>query len=327
MTRSRLHATHLGTAWLLSLAYLWGAAPVVAADVAQGSIVAITFDDLPFAASNESVASDPTAARKAHVDILSALEKHQAPATMFVNEAAVRRLAPVSLELLADWNRAPYELANHGFSHADSNALDLADIEREVDLGEATIGPMASAAGRRLKFFRFPMNHVGETDQKRQAIEALLAQRGYTLAASTIDTSDYIFDAAYGAALERGDLEMQRWIEDAYLEHSRLQIAYYAALNRKVIGRDVPAIMLLHLNRLNAVTLDRLLALFRESGYRFVSLAEAQSDPVYADPPTYSTKFGPMWGYRWARERGIRVDGQLEPVPPEWVGRYADEGR
>lgn len=327
MPRSMPSALHLGTVCLLSFACLWGAPPVVAADVGQGPIVAITFDDLPFAADDASVASDPTAARKVHVDILSALEKHQAPATMFVNETAVQRLAPLSRELLADWNRAPYALANHGLSHADANALDLDGIEQEIASGEATIGPMASAAGRHLEFFRFPMNHVGETDEKREAIEALLARRGYTLAASTIDTSDYIFDAAYGVALERGDLEARRWLEDAYLAHSRAQIAYYAALNRKVIGRDVPAIMLLHFNRLNAATLDRLLTVFRESGYRFVSLSEAQADPIYADPPKYSTRFGPMWGYRWARERGIRVDGRLEPVPPEWVNRYADQGQ
>lgn len=320
-------SVHLGKICLLSLACLWSAAPVSAADAGQHRIVAITFDDLPFAASNASVASDPTTAQKVHIDILSALEKHQAPATMFVNEAAVQRLAPLSRELLADWNRGRYALANHGFSHADANALDLDGIDQEIASGEATIGPMASMAGRRLEFFRFPMNHIGETDEKREAIEALLARRGYTLAASTIDTSDYIFDAAYGVALERADLEALRWLEDAYLAHSRVQIAYYAALNRRVIGRDVPAIMLLHLNRLNAATLDRLLAVFREAGYRFVSLSEAQADPIYADPPKYSTKFGPMWGYRWARERGIRIDGRLEPVPPEWISRYADAVR
>ncbi|WP_082132417.1 hypothetical protein [Luteimonas sp. FCS-9] len=84
--------------------------------------------------------------------------------------------------------------------------------------------------------------------------------------------------------------------------------------------------MLLHVNRLNAATMDRLLAVFQEMEYRFVALAEAQADPAYATPPAFSTAYGPMWGYRWARERGIRVDGRQEPVPPAWIGPYADSG-
>lgn len=116
---------------------------------------------------------------------------------------------------------------------------------------------------------------------------------------------------------------MMKRIERAYLDHTRIQIAYYGALDRQVLGRDVPAIMLLHANRLNAATIDSLLDLFRSSGYRFISLEQAQADPAYATAPAVATKFGPMWGYRWARERKIKIDGRLEQEPPAWVGAYA----
>ncbi|MBL7396100.1 hypothetical protein, partial [Escherichia coli] len=79
----------------------------------------------------------------------------------------------------------------------------------------------------KLKFFRFPYNHVGDTVEKRQAAEALLASHGYRLAAATIDTSDYVFDQAYERALAKADDWARRRIEEAYLEHSRTQIAYY----------------------------------------------------------------------------------------------------
>ena len=39
-------------------------------------------------------------------------------------------------------------------------------------------------------------------------------------------------------------------------------------------------------------------------------------------PDTYITGFGPMWGYRWAQERKVTVNGRLEPDPPEWVLAY-----
>ncbi len=29
-----------------------------------------------------------------------------------------------------------------------------------------------------------------------------------------------------------------------------------------------------------------------------------------------------MWGYRWAKERGVKVNGKLEPEVPEWVTEY-----
>lgn len=37
------------------------------------------------------------------------------------------------------------------------------------------------------------------------------------------------------------------------------------------------------------------------------------------DAPCLATRFGPMWGYRCARERHVRVDGALEQEPPTWL--------
>lgn len=287
--------------------------------------VAITFDDLPYVHAGEADADNETRlAEAANRAILTALKRYRAPATGFVVEQRVRAFGAAGRELLNPWNGGTRSLGNHSFSHADSNTLDIDGIRREVVDGEATIRPMTQKAGRKLRFFRFPYNHVGDTVEKRQAVEALLAERGYRLAASTIDTSDYLFDKAYERALARRDSKMRRRIEDAYLAYSRQQIAYYADLNRRVLGYEPPAIMLLHLNRLNAATIERLLRLFQASGYRFVSLDEAQTDPAYASSPRVATKFGPMWGYRWASERQVKIDGSLEQEPPEWVTRYGE---
>ena len=77
--------------------------------------------------------------------------------------------------------------------------------------------------------------------------------------------------------------------------------------------------MLLHDNRLNSDTIDSVLRLFERKGYGFVSLDKAQSDAAYRIPDTYITEYGPMWGYRWARELNIEVNGRLEREPPKWV--------
>lgn len=297
--------------------------PSVAQSNSPDRTVAITFDDLPVMAS-EQKAADFRYVAKINRKILSTLKRHRAPATGFVVESRLQVFGPKAEQLLAGWNRGSNELANHSFSHADANTLDLAGIEAEIVKGEATIVPLAREAGRSVRFIRFPFNHLGETPEKQAGVYALLSARGYTLAASTIDTSDYVFNAAYARAAGERDKAMQKKIEAAFLDYTELQIAYYAGLNQQVLGYEPPAILLLHVNALNAATLDAQLNLFREAGYRFVSLAEAQSDPAYAEPPKKATRFGPMWGYRWARDRGTKVDGHLEQEPPEWVSDYAD---
>ncbi len=312
---------------LTILAVVAGTTVVTAktAPTPTGRVVAITFDDLPYMSEKRGVlGGDVEAAVAAQHRIIRALRRNRIPATGFVNEDKVEALGPVGHQLVAEWNKGLLALGNHGYSHFDSNDRDLPEIEREMVNGEATIRPMAAAVGRAIPFFRFPYNHVGDTERKRVAIEQLLARHGYSLAASTIDTSDYLFNQAYERAFTARDPSMMKRIKQAYLDYSRVQIVYYGELDRKVVGREVPAIMLLHANRLNSETINALLGLFRSTGYRFVSLVEAQSDPVYAVPPAVATKFGPMWAYRWARERKVKVDGRLEQEPPVWLQSYAD---
>jgi hypothetical protein len=77
--------------------------------------------------------------------------------------------------------------------------------------------------------------------------------------------------------------------------------------------------MLLHDNRLNADLINSLLELFVRKNYKFVSLATAQSDAAYSIKDTFITQYGWMWGYRWAKELNVQVNGRLEPEPPRWV--------
>lgn len=80
--------------------------------------------------------------------------------------------------------------------------------------------------------------------------------------------------------------------------------------------------MVLHFNRLNADMLDGVLSLFEQKHSTFVTLDKAQADPAFAIPETSVTPYGPMWGYRWAAERGVKVNGKLELEPPAWVVDY-----
>jgi hypothetical protein len=52
----------------------------------------------------------------------------------------------------------------------------------------------------------------------------------------------------------------------------------------------------------------------------------ATADAAYRAPDT-ATSYGQMWGYRWAKALGVKVDGRLEPNPPAWVSEYGKVGK
>lgn len=290
---------------------------------AQNRLVAVTVDDLPYAAGDSRALSPSDASTAAAVNrtLVAALRQHHVPVTGFVVQQLVEQLGvPAGTRILADWTGGALDLGNHTYSHPDINDLSIAQIDSEIIGGEASIVPLMREAGKRPEFFRFPMNHTGDTRERHDQIAAFLARRGYRLAPCTIDNSDYLFNRAYVRMLAAHDAAAER-LRLEYVSFTSAVIDYYADLDRQVLGYEPPAIMLLHDNRLNADVINEVLALFERKHYRFVSLEDALADSVYRTPDTYVTKYGPMWGYRWAAERGVKVDGRREPVPPDWILR------
>jgi peptidoglycan-N-acetylglucosamine deacetylase len=292
---------------------------------AQQRTVSITVDDLPYA-GHTHVAETPAdieRAREVNGTLLAAFKQYRVPVTGFVNEGRVQSLGPnAGPQILSEWISQGLDLGNHTYSHSDINQLSVAQIEDEILRGETYVAPLMKQAGKRLEFFRFPMNHTGDTKAKHDEIAAFLAQHGYKLATCTIDNSDYLFNDAYVRILEQNDKRTAKKLRLEYLAYTRAEIDYYASLNKQVLGYEPPQVMLLHDNRLNADVIDSLLGLFVRKNYKFVSLANAESDPAYGIPDTFITPYGMMWGYRWAKEKNVKVDGRLEPEPAQWVIRY-----
>lgn len=286
---------------------------------AQERTVAITVDDLPYASGG--VAAAPATAESANRKLLAAFRRHHVPVTGFVNQKTVESLG---VKILQNWIARGLDLGNHTYSHADADNLSVEEIEQEILRGEKAIRPLMKDAGKDLVFFRFPFNHTGDSKEKHDALGAFLAQRGYRLATCTIDTSDFIFNAAYVRMLAKKDAVSAQKLRAEYLSYTETEIEYYAGLNRQVFGYEPPEVMLLHDNLLNSDVMEQVLQVFEKKQYRFVLLAQAQSDAAYQTPDTYITRFGPMWGYRWAAVRKIKVNGALEPDPPNWIAEYGN---
>jgi peptidoglycan/xylan/chitin deacetylase (PgdA/CDA1 family) len=289
--------------------------------VAQTRTVALTFDDLPIADTK-----DPAEAQSVNRDLLDALKKHHASAIGFANEKTVRVLgSDDGKKILEQWVEEGFDLGNHTFSHLDLNNITLEQFKQDVVSGEDSLRPMLAKVGKTPRFLRFPFNHSGDTKEKHDSVAAFLKQRGYEIAACTIDNEDYLFNAAYIQILAKKDEAQAAKLRAEYLAYTAVEIDYYASLHKQIFGREIPQVMLLHVNRLNADVLDEILSIFEKKQYQFISLAAAQSDSAYRVPDTFVTKFGPMWGYRWAKELDIKVNGSLESEPPAWIVKYGKE--
>jgi len=275
--------------------------------LAQTRTVALTFDDLP------------PEDEKVNKRILDALAKHHAWAIAFVNEQ--KAAVPRGEAMLQDWVTRGLDLGNHTYSHRDPDRMTADEFKDEVIRGEKTIAQLAGKP----RYLRFPFNHSGETKEKHAAVAAFLAERGYRVATCTIDNEDYLYSHAYNAMLARKEEAAAAKLRAEYLAYTAAEIDYYSQLHVHVFGREIPHVMLLHGNRLNAELMDQLLEIFENKHYRFVTLDAAQSDAAYKTPDTYATKFGPMWGYRWAAQLGIEVDGRLEAEPSSWILNYANQ--
>jgi peptidoglycan/xylan/chitin deacetylase (PgdA/CDA1 family) len=292
---------------------------------AQTHTVAITIDDLPFVTAEKDPLERAKSASIANRKLLVALARNRVPVTGFVNEKGVEELQPAGSAILRDWVHRGFDLGNHTYAHLDFNDLTVAQFEDEIVRGEKTWLPLMISANRDSKFFRFPFNHAGDTGEKHDAVAAFLKDHGYRTAPCTIETEDWMFASKYVLMLSRHDDAAAGRLRKEYLAFTAAKIAFFAALDKQVLGYDAPQIMLIHDNPLNADVIDDIIAIFKEKQYRFVTLAEAEADPAYKTPETFITKYGMMWGYRWARERNVKVDGSKEPEPPAWITEYGTE--
>jgi peptidoglycan/xylan/chitin deacetylase (PgdA/CDA1 family) len=288
--------------------------------------VAITVDDLPYAGpllDLPNYSADAISNR-----LLAAFAKHHIPVTGFVIENYVDQKLDraTGTRVLQHWIANGLDLGNHTYSHPDFNNRSIDEIKEEITKGEATFVTLMSSAGRKPEYFRYPMLHTGDTKEKHDAIAAFIAQRGYHNAFCTVESSDYLFNVAYVKMLQKNDSASAQRLRAEYLTYTATEIDYYAALNKQIFTYEPPEVMLMHDNPLNSDTIDDLLKLFEQRGYKFVTLKTAQSDPAYNTPDTYVNKYGPMWGYRWEQELNVKVNGSLETEPPQWILEYGKEG-
>ena len=284
------------------------------APVASRQKVALTFDDLPVHGALPPGLSRSDIARS----VLAALTLRKAPPTFgFVNAKGLEE-APANAEVLQLWRAAGHPLGNHAYSHMDLHANSTEAFEQDVSAGEGTL--RTYMGNEDWHWFRFPYLHEGETVEKRREVSRFLRDRGYRVAQVTLNFDDWAFNDPYARCLARNDGEAVEWMKEAYLRRALDSLFADVERARRVFGRDIAHVMLLHLGALQTVMLPRLLGLLEERGFELVTLQEAHSDPAYAVEVDRPFPSGATWLDQVAAIRGL----QTPPAPDDMLARLSD---
>ncbi len=306
---------------------LAGAPTTESAHQVPAKRVAITFDDLPVVSRAFTTIADH---ERITTRLLSAITRHHVPAIGFVNEQKLYRdgaLDDRAVGLLRQWTHAGLELGNHTYSHLDLHTVPLHTYLDDITRGDSVTSRVLSEVGRRPRYFRHPFLHTGRTLAARASVDSVLTSRGYRVAPVTIDNSDYVFAAAYDAALGRRDSVDARRIAAEYVAYMERVFAFYEAQSTTLEGRAIPQVLLVHASVLNADYFDALARMIERRGYAFVTLDDALADSVYRSADTYVGPAGITWLHRWALTRGLH--GSVfagEPEVPADIATAATRG-
>ena len=280
--------------------------------------VAVTLDDLP---ATRSDSLDDV--RRITAQLLSHLRDAGITATGFVNELKLEVPGEEAARaaLLDAWLEAGHDLGNHTHSHRRLFDTPLVEFEAEVLRGERVTRRLLASRRRTPRYFRHPTLNTGPDAGTKASFEQFLAVHGYTVAPVTIDNDEYLHAAAYDRARARGDRAAMTRLGRDYLRYMGDVLAFHEGLSRRLFGREVAQVLLLHANALNGEYLDDLASIMRARGYRFITLDEALADAAYRSPDTYVGPRGLSWLQRWAITRGENPGEQ--PSVPDWVRRAA----
>ncbi|WP_419827061.1 polysaccharide deacetylase family protein [Sphingomonas sp.] len=283
----------------------------------RGSVVALTFDDLPlfgrYASADEAL--------RVTTRLFSGLRRHHLPATGFVNEIQLEgpdRTARAAL--LARWLDAGMDLGNHTYSHLSLDRVSVDAYIADTARDETVTRPLLAARGRGERWFRYPYLETGPTVAARDRFREWLSNHGYRIAPVTMENADWRFAPVYDEAVARGDPARAREVRAAYLAFTDHIVGWYQEAGTVLFGREPAFVFLLHASRLNAAAIDDLARILSRHRLRGVTLDQATSDPAYATADDYAGPDGEGWLSRWSLTLHRNLPWpSLPQVPPDIV--------
>ena len=253
--------------------------------------ISITIDDLPFV----GVSGEREGLRRGYErfnKILQTLIDEQVPATGFVIAGAI---AKGQWELLENFQKQGFIIGNHTYTHPSLNEIGAEKYINEIEKADKRLTPLMPDK----KYFRYPYLAEGRGGN-RYRVKEYLAENQYIVAPVTIDSKDFIFNKQLLAINWRNRSSQLNRIKERYLKYilKQTEIA-----ERMANGRPVKEILLVHSNLLNSYMIGDVIQLYKEHGYRFISLEEAL-DPSPPQPQIKQSKFT-LFKNKFARRKPL----------------------
>ena len=280
--------------------------------------ISVTIDDLPLNGPRFELSRLQTMTAR----LLSGIAADHVPVVGFVNESLLYVPAETDarIALLERWADAGVELGNHTFGHVGFKDTPLNEYEDDFVRGETVTKAIMKKRGQKPQYFRHPFLQMGPTRELEESFELFITARGYWIAPVTIDIMDWMFRVAYVNARTRNDTALMQKVAAEYLKFAGTKIDFCESVARELFGRPIKQILLLHANELNADNFGELVKLIRDRGYRFITLKEALTDPIYQLPDKY--KATSDWLGHWSFSKGKQFKA---PLPPEFIQQaYSD---
>lgn len=276
------------------------------ATVCVAQKAAITFDDLPL---NGDLPPGVTRVQIARDTIALLKARHLPPAYGFINAKKLEG-NPDAAEGLKTWAAAE-PLGNHTYSHPDLNASPAEVFERQIDENEPVLELLAGKDSN-WHWLRYPFLREGDTVGKRREVRAYLQAHGYRVAQVTLDWEDYLWNSAFARCSAKNDGASIAWLKSSYLEIEASYLDLAKDLAKLVYGHDINHVLLLHLGAFSSTILPDAFDLMQKKGFTFVTLEEAESDPVYEGDPDVGSKYGGTLLELWIEAKKIKFPPVME---------------
>ncbi len=226
--------------------------------------IALTIDDLPFVGGNSNTSGNPIRSYDQFMQIVQSLTVNQVPATGFVIAGSISK---GQWQLLEIFRNEGFELGNHTYSHANLNSLSASKYIQEINKADQILSPVMTQP----KYFRYPYLAEGRGANK-QKVQDYLATNQYIIAPVTIDSKDYLFNGRLLKISKRERINHLERIKQQYLSYIWKQTEL---AEKQAKDGNTKQILLIHANLLNSHFLGDVIKMYKDKGYRFISLGEA----------------------------------------------------
>lgn len=279
-------------------------------DSDSGVRVAITVDDIPAS----GIETEGVSREQILSGVLEAFRKNSVPRAFGFMNGLVLENQAARYEIMKKWKAEGHLIGNHTYSHFDYGKTSFDDFRKDLERNETFLLDFSTDISE-VKTFRFPFLQEGETQEKRYAIREYFQKRGYRNAQVTIDFHDWAFLEPYARCKKAKDSGGVWKIRELYLEHAKKSFEFSISASKVIWGnRDIPHILLIHLNGPTSEWIGDVLEGFRKQGVTFIDPIEAIKDKLYDEDTSFWGTVGKSFIHQALESR--KIPGQIQEEVP-----------